>query len=172
MADHLTKEHRSWNMSRIKSSNTKPELLLRSLLHRAGYRFTVNAPNNRKLLGRPDIILPRYKTIIFVHGCFWHRHKGCKQATTPKTHTEFWQAKFAKNVIRDKRNLDQLKTLGWNVIVVWECELKEPEDVMRLIKRQLVPQTAAYVATPSKSLLAAEETADYSVNEKPEIDFS
>ena len=102
--DHLTPERRSWNMSRIRNKNTKPEILVRSLLHRMGYRFTVNAPNNRKLPGKPDIVLPKYKAIIFVHGCFWHRHKGCKETTTPKSRTEWWQAKFDGNLARDRKN--------------------------------------------------------------------
>ena len=116
------------------------------------------------LPGRPDIVLPRYKTIIFVHGCFWHRHEGCNQATTPKTRTAFWQEKFDKNVARDKRNIEDLETLGWNVIVIWECELKDPDEVMRSIKRKLDPQTATYIAPPTQPLMAAEEMTDYSAN--------
>jgi DNA mismatch endonuclease (patch repair protein) len=179
MTDHLTEERRSWNMSRIKGKDTKPEIQLRSLLHRAGYRFTVNAPNNKKLPGRPDIVLPRYKTIIFVHGCFWHRHPGCNQSTTPKTRTGFWQDKFAKNVARDKSNISALKNLGWNVIVVWECEIrsskvrecesskvKDQDDVMRAIKRRLDPKTAAYISAPSKPLLAAEDEGEYRTGKK------
>jgi len=156
MTDHLTEARRSWNMAQIKGKDTKPEIQLRSLLHRAGYRFTVNAPNNKKLPGRPDIILPRYRTIIFVHGCFWHRHAGCKQATTPKTRTEFWQDKFARNVARDKRNIEQLKDLGWNVIVVWECEVKRLKRLKGLkgLKQLRVSGEAA-------PLLAAEEQGEY-----------
>jgi len=101
-----------------------------------------------------------------VHGCFWHRHEDCKEATTPKTRTEFWQNKFDKNVARDKRNIKDLETLGWNVIVVWECELKDPDEVMRLIKRRLDPQTAAYIVRPTPPLLAAEEVAGYSAEKR------
>jgi DNA mismatch endonuclease Vsr len=107
---------------------------------------------------------PRYKTLIFVHGCFWHRHEDCKEATTPKTRTEFWQDKFDKNVARDKRNIEDLEILGWNVIVIWECELKDPDEVMRSIKRRLNPQTAAYIVRPTPPLLAAEEVAGYSAD--------
>ncbi|MDF7807495.1 very short patch repair endonuclease [Pontiellaceae bacterium B12219] len=128
--DHLTPEKRSWNMSRIKGKNTKPEMLVRSLLHQAGYRFTVNGPKNKKLPGKPDIVLPRYKTVIFVHGCFWHRHPGCKGTTTPKTRTEWWQAKFDRNVSNDRKNQKTLREMGWTVIVIWECELKKPEQVL------------------------------------------
>jgi DNA mismatch endonuclease (patch repair protein) len=127
--DHLTPEKRSWNMSRIKGKDTKPELLVRSLLHQAGYRFTVNGPKNKKLPGKPDIVLPKYKTVIFVHGCFWHRHPDCKGTTTPKTRTEWWQAKFDRNVSNDRKNQEALKEMGWNVIVIWECELKDAEAV-------------------------------------------
>jgi DNA mismatch endonuclease (patch repair protein) len=127
--DHLTPEKRSWNMSHIKGKDTKPEMLVRSLLHQAGYRFTVNGPKNKKLPGKPDIVLPKYKAVIFVHGCFWHRHPGCKGTTTPKTRTEWWLAKFDRNVSNDRKNQEALKEMGWNVIVIWECELKDAEAV-------------------------------------------
>lgn len=137
MADHLTAEQRSWNMARIKGKNTQPELIVRSLLHRAGYRFTVNGPNNRKLPGRPDIVLPKHHAVIFVHGCFWHRHKGCKGATTPKSNVDFWQAKFDRNVANDKRHTRQLRKLGWHVLTIWECQLKKPDMVLRKLDRFL-----------------------------------
>lgn len=137
MADHLTPEQRSWNMAQIKSKDTKPELVVRSLLHRAGYRYTVNGPHNRKLPGKPDIVLPKYKTVIFVHGCFWHRHKGCKGATTPRTRTEWWQAKFDRNVANDKKRARELRRRGWHVLTVWECQLKNPETILLKIDRKL-----------------------------------
>jgi len=169
MTDHLTEERRSWNMSRIKGRNTKPEIQLRSLLHQAGYRFTVNATNNRKLPGRPDIVLPKYKTIIFVHGCFWHRHEGCKEATTPKSHTAFWKDKFAKNVARDKSNIEELKALGWNVIVVWECEIKRLKtlnalNALILLRQDYGGQEVLKALETSRDaipLLAAEEEGEY-----------
>jgi DNA mismatch endonuclease (patch repair protein) len=115
-----------------------PELLVRSLLHQAGYRFTVNGPKNRKLPGRPDIVLPKYKTVIFVHGCFWHRHAGCKgTTTTPKTRTEWWQAKFDRNVSNDWKNQKALKEMGWNVIVIWECQLKDSKKVIQTLENLL-----------------------------------
>ena len=137
MADRLTSEHRSWNMAQIRSKNTKPELAVRSLLHRAGYRFTVNGPKNKLLPGKPDIVLPKYKTVIFVHGCFWHRHEGCKGATIPKTKTEWWQAKFDRNVSNDLTSQEKLKQLGWRVVVIWEYELKQPSSVITKLSQLL-----------------------------------
>ena len=116
---------RSRNMAAIPSRHTKPELALRSRLHRAGYRFRVH---DRRLPGTPDIVLAKYRTVIEVRGCFWHRHPGCRYATTPKTRTEFWQSKFAANTARDARNLAALEADGWQVVVVWECELKRDAD--------------------------------------------
>jgi DNA mismatch endonuclease (patch repair protein) len=135
MVDTVTSERRSWNMSRIRCRDTGPEVVLRSLLHRAGFRFRLHA---KKLPGRPDIVLPKYKTAIFVHGCFWHRHAGCRNATTPSTRAEFWQEKFDGNVRRDARNRADLKAAGWTVMTVWECELKaNAEDVARKLSREL-----------------------------------
>lgn len=122
-------------MSRIRGKDTAPELQLRSLLHRAGYRFRLHHPT---LPGRPDIVLPKYQTAVFVHGCYWHRHPGCPLAATPKTRTGFWQAKFDDTVQRDQRKAAELTQLGWRVITVWECELdKNPEKVLRVIRKQL-----------------------------------
>ncbi|NJB75358.1 very short patch repair endonuclease [Thalassospira tepidiphila] len=135
MVDSLCPEHRSWNMSRIRSRDTKPELLLRSMLHRAGLRFRLH---RRDLPGSPDIVLPKYSTVIFVHGCYWHRHKGCKKTTTPSTRTSFWEAKFARNVERDEHNILALKAAGWQPLVVWECELKrDPMSVLKYIEQEL-----------------------------------
>lgn len=125
MADILTPEKRSWNMSRIKGKNTKPEVLLRSLLHQAGFRFRIHAGN---LPGKPDIVLPRYNTVIFVNGCFWHRHKNCKYAYNPKSRQDFWQEKFARTVQRDQEKAEKLIKDGWQVHTVWECELKNDPD--------------------------------------------
>ena len=121
MTDSISKKHRSWNMSRIKSKDTSSEKIVRSLLHSMGYRFRLH---KKDLPGKPDIVLPKYKTVIEVRGCFWHRHEGCKEATTPKTNTGFWQDKFRKNVERDRINKEKLAKLNWKVIVIWECEIK------------------------------------------------
>lgn len=128
MVDILTPEKRSQNMSRIKGKNTKPEVLLRSLLHQAGFRFRIHAYN---LPGKPDIVMPRYNTVIFVNGCFWHRHKNCKYAYNPKSRQNFWQEKFARTIQRDQEKTDKLIKDGWQVRTVWECELKkDPEAVI------------------------------------------
>ena len=134
MADVVDSETRSRMMAGIRSSDTKTERLVRSMLHRMGYRFTLR---NRKLPGSPDIVLPRYRTAVFVHGCFWHRHPGCSKATTPATRAEFWQQKFAANVARDARAVRELDELGWRVITVWECELRNPESVIDLLRQSL-----------------------------------
>ena len=118
--DRLTPEKRSWNMSRIKSKDTTPERIVRSFLHRNGFRFRLHI---KDLPGKPDIVLPKYKTVVEVRGCYWHRHEGCKDATIPSTNTDFWQKKFAENVVRDKRTEQELNALGWNVIILWECEV-------------------------------------------------
>lgn len=120
MADTLSPYQRSERMSRIRSKDTSPELTLRKALHASGLRFRVH---DKRLPGKPDIVLPRFKTVVHVHGCFWHRHTGCKVATTPKSNSQFWQDKFDRNVQRDQRNDAALASMGWRVLVTWECEL-------------------------------------------------
>ena len=117
--DRLNRERRSWNMSRIKGRNTRLELVVRSALHRLGFRFRLHG---RRLPGRPDIVLARHRTVVFVHGCFWHRHRGCRFAYQPKSNVSFWTEKFEQNVARDSRNKRELLRLGWRVLVVWECQ--------------------------------------------------
>lgn len=122
-------------MSRIKGRNTGPELRLRSLLHLAGLRFRLHA---KQLPGCPDVVLPKHRTAIFVHGCFWHRHPGCRNATVPSTRREFWQGKFDDNVRRDVRNQAALDAAGWTVLVIWECELKaDAEGIVRRLADKL-----------------------------------
>ncbi len=121
MADVHDKKTRSYNMSRIKGADTKPETLVRSFLFSQGFRYRKNV---KKLRGTPDIVLPKYKTVIFVNGCFWHKHEGCKYFKWPKTNAEFWKEKIERNVSRDQQIYESLKEDGWKVIVVWECELK------------------------------------------------
>ena len=118
----MTSEARSRNMAAIKSKNTKPEIEVRKILHEMGYRFRLH---RKDLPGNPDIVLPKYKTAIFVNGCFWHQHEGCKYACLPKTKTDFWKKKLEGNKQRDKVKQSQLNELGWKIINVWECEIKD-----------------------------------------------
>jgi DNA mismatch endonuclease, patch repair protein len=129
--DRLSSEHRSWNMSRIRGRDTKPEIVVRSLLHRMGYRFRLK---NDTLPGKPDIILPKFKATIFVHGCFWHRHSGCRYAYSPKSRKAFWEHKFEMNVRRDQHVADQLKALGWKQLILWECELKDTAATKKTLR--------------------------------------
>lgn len=117
-------------MSRIRSKDTKPEKLARSVLHKMGYRFRLHV---KELPGKPDIVLPKYHTVILVHGCFWHRHAGCKYAYTPKSRAEFWNRKFKQNVRSDERAYQRLIELGWTVITLWECEITDAEAVTRIL---------------------------------------
>ncbi len=126
MVDIVDKATRSRMMAGIKGRNTKPELVLRRALHARGFRYRLHAKN---VTGRPDLVLPRYRAVIFVHGCFWHRHVGCRYTTTPATRPEFWQAKFSANVARDIAVRDSLLESGWRVATVWECALRRPEQV-------------------------------------------
>ncbi len=121
MSDHLSAEQRSWNMSRILSKNTTPEKTVRSILHNMGYRFRIHLSD---FPGKPDIVLKKYKKIIFCNGCFWHQHPGCIRATIPKTNTDYWIPKLEKNVSRFNYVVTNLRNLGWNVSVIWECETK------------------------------------------------
>lgn len=116
-----SKEVRSYNMSRIKGKDTKPEMLVRKFLHANGFRYRLH---DKKLPGKPDIVLPKYKTAIFVHGCFWHGHKNCRYASIPKTRTKWWLEKIEGNAANDKRKKYALKKSGWRVITIWECALK------------------------------------------------
>ena len=128
---HKVSEQRSRNMSAIKSKNTKPEITVRKLLHSMGYRFRLH---KKDLPGSPDIVLPKYKTVIFVHGCFWHRHQNCKYASNPKTRREFWEKKFKENIERDKKTQEKLKNLGWKTKIVWECEIKKQDKLIKKIE--------------------------------------
>lgn len=123
MADVHSSETRSFNMSQIKGKNTKPEERVRRYLFSHGFRYRKNVST---LPGKPDIVLPKYKTCIFVNGCFWHKHEGCRYFVWPKNNAKFWEAKINGNAERDLRQQNELQAIGWNVIVVWECELKKP----------------------------------------------
>ena len=128
--DRISREHRSWNMSRIRSGNTKPEIVVRSLLHKLGYRFRLH---RKDLPGKPDIVLPRYNSVVFVHGCFWHRHNGCKKATVPKTKNIFWREKFKGNIERDIKVQEELQSMGWKILIIWECETSDIGLVTKII---------------------------------------
>ncbi|MFA5683854.1 MAG: very short patch repair endonuclease [Lysobacteraceae bacterium] len=135
MADIVDSATRSRMMSGIRGKNTRPELVVRSFLHRAGLRFRLHP----KLPGKPDLILPKYHTAIFVHGCFWHRHEGCRYATTPASNAVFWEKKFTANVNRDSTVRQRLKEVGWRVLVIWSCELSEHylANVVNTIKKSM-----------------------------------
>jgi DNA mismatch endonuclease (patch repair protein) len=138
--DKLTAERRSWNMSRIKGRNTRPEKRVRSLLHRLGFRFSLR---RKDLPGRPDIVLPSRHVAVFVHGCFWHRHTGCGNSVLPKTRAEFWIAKLDGNVKRDIRNVAALKELGWEVLTIWECEIKNETRLSKKLLRSIAKELNA-----------------------------
>ena len=120
--DRLTPEQRSRNMAQIKSYGTKPEIIVRSQLHRMGYRFRLHV---KTLPGNPDIVLPRYKAVIFIHGCFWHKHDCAEGRRVPKSNTEYWTSKIECNVCRDEKNIKLLQAQGWNIFIVWECMTRE-----------------------------------------------
>lgn len=120
--DKLDPERRSANMARVRGKDTAPEMRVRRVAHRLGLRFRLH---RKDLPGRPDLVFPKHRLAVFVHGCFWHRHPGCSRASTPATRSDFWQAKFKGNVARDQRQQEALEALGWRVLILWECELKD-----------------------------------------------
>ena len=127
-------------MRRVRQKNTEPEIAVRRLLHRLGYRFRLH---RRDLPGTPDIAFPGRRKVIFVHGCFWHRHSGCRAASTPKTRAEFWARKFDDNIARDARKITDLEALGWSVLVVWSCETKNPDILSHRLVSFLGPKGGA-----------------------------
>ncbi len=163
--DNISKDRRSWNMARVRAKNTRPEIIVRSILHRLGFRFRLK---QKCLPCRPDILLCSRKIAIFVHGCFWHRHKNCHDATTPKSRTDFWEKKFAINVKRDHENAAALRRLGWRVLVVWECEVsRNPVWLAKKLCKSLglYENLREFDKLPSKRELmqVAEKRADYIV---------
>jgi DNA mismatch endonuclease (patch repair protein) len=134
MADVFSEEKRSWIMARVRGRDTKPEIIVRSFVHRMGYRFRIHC---RELPGNPDIVLPRHRKAIFVHGCFWHGHKRCPRSKRPTTNMSFWDQKLDRNVLRDKKSLRALRRNGWNVLVVWQCETRNPKKLLRKLARFL-----------------------------------
>ncbi len=166
MVDILSKKQRSLLMSRVSSSNTKPEWVLRGALHRIGFRYRLS---NRNLPGSPDIVLPKYKTAIFVHGCFWHGHPKCKSASVPKTNHKYWKNKLSENRKRDAKNIGELKNQGWKVQIVWECELLRNTleivgEVALSLDENLVNKIHSKLSSLSKSELL--KTADRNVSSR------
>ena len=147
MVDKISKRLRSGNMSRIRSTNTSPEIAVRSFLYKQGFRFRLSGKINKKLFpkgilpGKPDIVLLKYKTVIFIHGCFWHHHPKCKRSFWPKSNREYWIPKIRNNMKRDRHNIKVLNKLGWNIEIIWECEVKNElilEDKINNIKNYLL----------------------------------
>ena len=134
MVDRIPPERRSWLMSRVRSKDTSPEMAVRRLTHSMGYRYRLHG---KDLPGSPDLVFPSRKAVIFVHGCFWHRHDGCKKATTPKTRNEYWANKFELNVSRDARAISDLEIKGWKALIIWECETRNLEYLSLKIKKFL-----------------------------------
>lgn len=132
MADRISVERRSWLMGRVTAKNTTPELAVRRQAHAMGLRFRLH---RRDLPGCPDLVFPKYRTVVFVHGCFWHRHAGCSKATTPKTNVEYWGAKFERNLERDTWAIQALEKAGWRVLTVWECDAKWSDRIAKILAR-------------------------------------
>ena len=130
--DRLTPERRSWLMSRVKSKNSLAELRVRRLAHSLGLRYRLH---RHDLPGTPDLVFPKHRVVVFVHGCFWHRHPRCKKATTPRSRVPFWQGKFNRNVARDQQAARDLEALGWAVAVIWECETKDEDTVLTFLSK-------------------------------------
>jgi DNA mismatch endonuclease, patch repair protein len=131
MSDMVTKRQRSENMRKIKSKNTQPELIVRKLMYSMGYRYRLY---KKDLPGKPDLVLKKYKTALFINGCFWHQHKNCKRATQPKTNRHYWNEKLIRNQERDKENYRRLEEIGWKVVIIWECETKDSQKLKEIIK--------------------------------------
>lgn len=163
MADVKTPEQRSRCMAAIKGKDTKPEMIVRKYLFSRGLRFRIQV---RKLSGTPDIVLPKYKTVIFVNGCFWHGHEGCKYFRLPKSNIEFWKEKIERNIERDRESMQALLVLGWKVIRVWECELRNKanrEDTLNKIYNSITTSdNSGYSLEETDIPMAAEPEADYS----------
>lgn len=134
MADVFSKEKRSWIMGRVKGANTTPEIVVRRWLHAHGYRFRLH---RKDLPGKPDIVLPKHRAVIFVHGCFWHGHQGCKRAALPTSNRKYWEAKIGRNMERDRARARELRKLGWRVATVWECKTRDEGALRRQLQRVL-----------------------------------
>ncbi len=156
--DTFSPKERSEIMRRVRGKDTTPEMVVRSLLHRLGFRFRLHRAD---LPGTPDIVLPKYRAVIFVHGCFWHRHVGCPRASIPATRQEYWLPKFRRTLERDTQNHRLLRSAGWNVIVVWECELRDIRQLAARLPKQLRKPPIAYQVENGPTLVAAEPIVEY-----------
>lgn len=163
MADVMTSEQRSRCMAAVKGKDTKPEMIVRKYLFSRGLRFRVQV---RKLPGNPDIVLPKYKTVVFVNGCFWHGHEGCKYFRLPKSNVEFWKEKIERNIERDKESMQALFDLGWKVVRVWECELRNKAN-----REETLNKIYTSITSPDGSCYSFEET-DVPIAAEPEADYS
>lgn len=150
MADRLTPERRSWLMSRVNGKNTGPEIRTRKAAHALGLRFRLHRSS---LPGTPDLVFPKRRVALFVHGCFWHRHPGCSKASTPGTRSEYWEDKFKANVARDRRVSEMLKAAGWRVAIVWECETKNPALLDRVLRERILCSDASELPISSRAAL-------------------
>ncbi|WP_081774121.1 very short patch repair endonuclease [Sphingomonas sp. URHD0057] len=147
MVDHISPERRSWLMSRVRAKHTSPEMRVRRATHRLGLRFRLH---RKDLPGKPDLVFPKHRLALFVHGCFWHRHPGCPKASTPKSRTEYWRAKFDSNVDRDAKMSAALVNLGWSPAIIWECETKDDAQLANALKR-IFNEAGPALGGPSKS---------------------
>jgi len=156
--DTFPPEKRSDIMRHVRSTNTTPEKRVRSLLHKLGCRFCLH---RQDLPGKPDIVLPKYRTVVFVHGCFWHRHKDCPHATTPSSRQDYWLPKFKRTLERDRNNQEKLRQLGWNVIIVWECETNDLKRLAIHIEKTIRYKSLIDHRRPFQIPMAAERLSDY-----------
>ena len=164
MADTMTPEQRSRCMSAVKGKDTKPEMIVRKYLFSKGLRYRLHV---KSLPGNPDIVLPKYKTVVFINGCFWHGHDGCKYYRLPKSNVEFWKSKITTNKNRDCQNEIKLKGLGWRVIRIWECEIRRVQDRNQSLERlydQIVKRSTRYDENEIPIQIAAEESMEYGNN--------
>ena len=175
MTDIVSKKQRSKLMSKVRSRDTKPEWILRCGVHRLGFRYRIK---NNRLPGCPDLVFPKFHAAVFVHGCYWHRHPGCKDASTPKSNVDFWEKKFTENVERDRRSIRQLENLSWRTLVVWECELTRNtvETIYRVANWLSKGNTCNYCGMKQHELLSvAEKKIRYrisSYDNEPELNES
>ena len=156
--DTFSKEERREIMRRVHSTDTSAERTIRSLLHAMGFRFRLH---RNDLPGKPDVVLPKYRSVVFVHGCFWHRHPGCVRASTPAENREYWLPKFERTIARDQRTISKLRERGWNVVIVWECELKDADALRRRLFSEIAEKPSIYDSKQAPLLLAAEKQAAY-----------